>query len=104
MAKRLMTQWTFILQSLTSTEVTSALKFPSFCKDKEFRQFITQMLNKNVISRLIKPALIRKHTWYEDFNWDKLESLSIEVPYVPKLKKENLTKSESYATYMVVLR
>lgn len=62
------------------------------------------MLNKNIISRLIKPSMIRKHTWYSDFIWDKLENLNIDVPYVPKLKKEKLTKSESYMTYMIVMK
>lgn len=47
----------------------SHLAFPSFVKDKEFKQLITLMLNKNPANRLLKFAQIKNHVWFKKFDW-----------------------------------
>lgn len=45
------------------------MTFPNFVKDKEFKQFITLMLNKNPFNRLFKLSQIKNQIWFKDFNW-----------------------------------
>jgi hypothetical protein len=45
------------------------MQFPGFCKDREFKNLMTLMLNKNPLSRLYKIAQIKNHQWFADFNW-----------------------------------
>ena len=45
------------------------------------------MLNKNPISRLYKIEFIKRNAWFKFFDWEKLINLSLEAPFIPKIKK-----------------
>jgi hypothetical protein len=47
-----------------------------------------QMLEKNPINRLCKFEAIRKHIWFNFFNWNELVSLNMKIPYFPIVKKK----------------
>ena len=49
----------------------SDVSFPSFCKDKEFKNFILCMLNKNLLNRLYKLKQIKLHPYLSNFDWVK---------------------------------
>ena len=61
-----------------------------------------QMLHKNPVNRLFKFELIKQNVWFNNFEWDKLSNLSMEPPYFPKIKKEDITDRGSFAEYINV--
>jgi hypothetical protein len=78
------------------------MTFPSFCKDKEFKNLMTLMLNKNPLSRMIKLAQIKNHIWFMDFSWENLISLNLEPPHMPKIPKEGKITPIAYVNYVNV--
>ena len=86
------------------TNVFRPLKFPHFCKDKEFKHLMTLMLGKNPVSRLYKLQKIKQHSYFQYFNWENLISMTLEVPHVPKLSKDDLTKSLPYLNHMKTVK
>jgi len=68
--------------------INDKLTFPNFCHDKEFMLIMKQMLEKNPINRLCKFEAIRKHIWFNFFNWNELVSLNMKIPYFPIVKKK----------------
>ena len=71
-----------------SSVIKDKLEFPKFCKDKEFKQLMSNMLEKNPMKRLTKFDEIKKHIWFKEFNWEELITLNMKAPYVPKIKKD----------------
>jgi cGMP-dependent protein kinase len=82
--------------------VKSDLNFPKFIKDKEFIHLMKLMLNKNIVARLYKLPLIKKHIWFTKFDWDKLENLNIQIPF--HAKKKNYGMDESSVSFTEYLR
>lgn len=80
------------------------LKFPSFVKDKEFRDLITLMLTKNVIQRLYKLSTIKEHLWFANFNWDGLINMSLPPPMTPKLKMTDFSSTMLFTKYVKVIK
>lgn len=73
--------------------VNSKLQFPDYCKDKEFKQLMVQMLCKNQAIRLTKINKIKNHFWFQDFNWDELMNMNMEAPYKP-IKNKNTQETD----------
>ena len=61
------------------------LTFPHFINDNDFKSLMEQMLTKNPINRLSKFSEVKKHIWFNNFNWDDLMTLTLKPPYLPKL-------------------
>ena len=61
------------------------LTFPHFINDNDFKSLMEQMLTKNPINRLSKFSEVKKHIWFNNFNWDDLMTLTMKAPYIPKL-------------------
>jgi len=81
--------------------VHDSIKFPSFIKDKEFKNFMTLMLTKQPVSRLYKLDKIKIHPWFVLFGWDDLENMTIDLPYLPKLKTFKKDKEKLlYTSYI----
>lgn len=79
------------------------MNFPNFCKDKEFKQFISLMLCKNPINRLFKLSQIKNNIWFKDFNWENLISLNSEPAFIPQLPKDEIKKSNvPFVTFLQV--
>lgn len=79
------------------------LNFPKFVKDREFIHLMKLMLHKNILSRLFKLSLIKKHLWFHKFEWDKLENLNIEIPFFAKKKSYNTSETiVSFTDYIKV--
>ena len=66
--------------------INDKITFPSFCKDKEFKNLIKLMLEKNPLNRITTIDSIKKHIWFNGFNWEELISLNMNPPYLPKIK------------------
>jgi len=66
--------------------INDELTFPNFCNDKEFIVLMKQMLEKQPLNRLSKFEAIRKHLWFNSFNWEELISLNMTPPYFPIIK------------------
>ena len=62
------------------------------------------MLNKNPISRMYKISKIKQHPYFYSFNWDALISMSLDVPHIPKLSKDDLSKSIPYLDHMKTVK
>ena len=63
--------------------VNTKLTFPSFCKDRDFKNLMTHMLNKNQVKRLIKIDRIKNHVWFQNFNWEQLIEMNMKAGYLP---------------------
>ena len=57
--------------------------FPMNIRDKNCKNLIQLMLNKNKSSRYYKFEQISNHIWFNDFNWDSLLSLDMQPEYIP---------------------
>ena len=73
--------------------IFSQLTFPSFVKDRDFKNLMQLMLNKNYMSRYSKLSQINSHIWFQNFNWDDLISMNMKPAFLPKLKNKDLTKN-----------
>ena len=78
------------------------LSFPSFIHDEEFMALNTKMLKKSPTSRLWKFEQIKENSYFKDFDWEKLMSLSIPPPYTIKIdnKDETEQKPIPYLSYL----
>ena len=66
--------------------INDKINFPPFCKDKEFKSLIRLMLEKNPLNRITTIDSVKKHIWFNGFNWEELISLNMNPPYLPKIK------------------
>ena len=78
------------------------LSFPSFINDEKFTTLMIKMLKKNPTNRLWKFKQIKQDPYFEDFDWNKLMSLSYPPPYMIKMKeeKENNNTLIPYLSYL----
>lgn len=74
--------------------INGKLTFPLFCKDKDFKQLILKMLNKNPGNRLTKITQIKNHIWFKNFNWEDLICLNMKPVNIPIIKKNEHQTSE----------
>ena len=81
--------------------IKDKIVFPMFCKDKEFKMLMKQMLTKNPVKRLTKFEDVRNHEWFSGFNWDDLGELKMEPPYKPMVKSDPLPSNKiNYVDYI----
>ena len=78
------------------------LTFPNFVKDEKFMNLMNKMLKKNPTNRLWKFKQIKEDPYFNDFDWNKLISLSYPPPYKLKMKeeKESTGASIPYLSYL----
>ena len=83
----------------------SSVNFPMNIRDKNCKNLIQLMLNKNKSSRYYKFEQRSNHIWFKDFNWDSLLSLDMKPEYIPliTLKKENYN-TKPYIEYIKSLK
>ena len=72
------------------------MKFPGFIKDKDFKNLLTNMLNKNIFNRIANLSQIKSNIWFNNFSWENLISLDMEVPYTRKNINKEIDQSKSY--------
>jgi len=58
---------------------------PQFVKDKEFKNLMNYLLNKNPLQRLYKLNYIKNHPWFASYNWESLINMSMTPPYIPQI-------------------
>ena len=77
------------------------LEFPNFVHDEKFCNLLSKMLKKSPTNRLWKFKQIKEDPYFEDFDWNKLISLSLKPPYKIKFKKEkDNVVTIPYLTYL----
>ena len=78
------------------------LIFPSFVHDDLFMELISKMLKKVPTNRLWKFEQIKDNPYFQDFDWEKLMSLSLPPPYIVKFdnKDEANQSSIPYLSYL----
>ena len=78
------------------------LIFPSFVHDDLFMELISKMLKKVPTNRLLKFEQIKDNPYFQDFDWEKLMSLSLPPPYFVKFdnKDEANQSSIPYLSYL----
>lgn len=75
--------------------------FPSYCKDKDFKQLITQMLCKNPLCRVSKLAQIKNQPWFQHFDWEALISLDLKPAVLPVVfRDDNQNQVMSYLSFL----
>ena len=78
------------------------MNIPKDCKDKEFKNLISKMLNKQHNQRLSNYDKIITDPFYKNFSFEELINLNLPPAYVPKLKPEPTVKNLAYINYMKV--
>ena len=89
-----------------SAVINQTLNFPNIAiKDRDCKNLIQLMLNKNKSSRYYKYEQISSHIWFKDFDWDALLSLDMKPEYIPQFvnKKDNYSQ-KSYVEYVKTLK
>ena len=61
------------------------------------------MLTKNIMQRCYKFSNIKNHPWFNNFSWDGLINMSLDVPLKPKIKADDLSKKVSFSKYVKVI-
>lgn len=77
------------------------MRFPKWVKDIEFRSLLTKMLTKNPAKRLFKLDQVKHHPYFQDYKWEDLINLSIEVAWKVHVEELNIDY-ESYIDHMKV--
>jgi cGMP-dependent protein kinase len=67
--------------------INKSLTFPTeyVTIDKEFKNIMKKMLDKNPSYRLSNFHSIKKQHWFKDFKWDELTNLNLKPPYLPEI-------------------
>ena len=76
--------------------------FPSFITDETFMNLINKMLLKDQNKRLSNLEDIKKHPYFKDFDWEKLETFSLEAPYLLK-NNDDYEKQQNTIPYLTYL-
>lgn len=66
--------------------INDPLQFPPFVKDREFKNLMQLMLNKNHLGRYSKIGQISSHIWFQTFNWDDLISMNMQPAFIPTIE------------------
>ena len=81
------------------------MTFPNYVKDRDFKNLIQLMLNKNQSQRFCTLEQISSHIWFNDFSWDDLISLNIKPAFIPKIESnENKCEPKPYLNYIKGLK
>lgn len=81
------------------TVVHGNLKFPAFCKDKEFIDLIKKMLIKSPLARLCNLTQIKSHPYFKNFSFDSLINFDTEPPYKSKDSKPDIISESNLKPY-----
>jgi len=68
--------------------MTADLVIPSFFS-AEVADVIRQFLQRDPNLRLQEVDKIKAHPWFRDIDWDRLERLELQPPFVPQVKSED---------------
>lgn len=80
--------------------IENPLTFPKFIRDNNLKDVISKLLEKNPSSRITNTNNLFAHTWFEDYDVDKLREMRLHVPYVPKLKANIRLKMVGLEEYL----
>jgi cGMP-dependent protein kinase len=80
--------------------INDDLSFPNFSKDNNYKNLMRSMLKKNVLTRISNLNQVKSHPYFEEFDWEGLIGLSIDVPYMIKIQHEQLNVVSSYNSYI----
>jgi cGMP-dependent protein kinase len=77
--------------------INNNLEFPKqIIKDKEFKNIMRKMLDKNPAYRLTNFYTIKTHPWFKDFKWDELINFNLKAPYLPIIPESSYDFDEQY--------
>ena len=77
--------------------INNNLEFPKqIIKDKEFKNIMRKMLDKNPAYRLTNFYTIKTHPWFKDFKWDELINFNLKAPYLPIIPESTYDFDEQY--------
>jgi len=64
------------------------LRFPSYVSP-DAQSLLEGLLTRDVEKRLgSQPGEVKRHAFFKDIDWDKLERREVEPPYKPRVKNE----------------
>ncbi|CAD8120025.1 unnamed protein product [Paramecium sonneborni] len=64
--------------------IKKPISYPHFMSDKSAKPFIEQLMNKIPEVRLGGSyTTLKSHTWFKDFDWEKLMTKSLKAPLLP---------------------
>lgn len=83
---------------------TESVPYPNSMHDREAMSLINGMLAKDINKRLVGPE-IKKHPWFEGFNWKGLDDMSLAAPIRPSGNDydDNNSKTSNYLNMLKVL-
>lgn len=85
--------------------IFSELRFPNLQVDKNFMDFVSQVLHKNPLARLYNFTQIKNHPWLCDFDWKALNTFSVAPPYIPvKSGTETILETTSLPSILDIIK
>ena len=78
------------------------MQIPNSCKDKDLKNLIVMLLQKNPDKRNVNEEVVLGHNYFRSINIDELLGMNLPPPYLPKIKVESSEKSISYVNYLIV--
>jgi serine/threonine protein kinase len=71
------------VQEMYKNIMTQPLVFPSDVVSEAARDLLTDLLKRDVSTRLVDPVKMRKYEFFKSVDWVALLARAVEVPYVP---------------------
>jgi len=79
------------------------MSYPNYLSD-DIRNLIGRFLDVNPASRLVSVDEIKSHPFFQDINWERLETKKVLPPYIPKQEvSSKIPEHENFAELMDVL-
>ena len=78
--------------------INNNLEFPEeiINNNKEFKQIMKKLLDKNPAYRLTNFYSIKGQPWFKDFQWDELSNLNLKAQYLPNITYSPVDFDEQY--------
>jgi cGMP-dependent protein kinase len=80
--------------------IKNEIIFPNFVKDLHLVNLVSSMMNKSYRERLCNMFQIKNHVYFYGFDWDALNEMNINPPYIPKIVVNDVKSTRSYNNYI----
>lgn len=83
--------------------INTPLKFPEEYKETSFSELLVEMLKNNHLIRLKKYDAIKMHPYFNGFDWEELENLKMNAPFIPVVAPKKIKKTtEMFKRHLIV--
>jgi len=78
------------VQKMYQHKISKRIGVPDYV-DKDARELLVKLLDRNPETRLTDPTIIKKHPWFAPIDWEQLFNKQIDPPYKPTVTTTDST-------------